>query len=617
MEQHSLHTGQYYTEAVTSRFSILLLTGWPVWAQSTAPYPPPVFPNAGERVIRLKAALPEVEKSLAKWAERRGVPGMSYGVVVDGETVLLGARGMREVPSRAMVETGTAFRIASMTKSFTALAILKLRDEGKLSLDDDVARWVPEVGRFRYPTADTAPLRVRQLLTHSAGFPEDNPWGDQQLGRPADLMTRWLEQGLPWSTVPGTAYEYSNYGFALLGRIVERASGRAYREYVEAEILKPLGMRHSTLEPSEAGAEAAVGYRREGREFREEPSLAHGAFGAMGGLVTTAPDLAKYVAFHVGAWPPRDEPETGPVRRASVREMHQLWRWSGLTVNREAAGALNVRASGYGYGLVVSSTCEFGRVVGHGGGLPGFGSYMLWAPEHGVGMFAMTNLTYAGPAGALGEALQILRKTGALTPREWPVAPVLASTQQALFGLWKQWRQPEAERIAAANLFLDRAAEARRADLEAVKKAVGGGGECRLAGPVRAENWLRGAFDLACGCAGARVRMEFTLAPTTPEPKVQFWSVQAVLPFSPVMQRQASRAVAGKLPAKWKPHFEELRRSYGACKLGEVLAGDGVQNGTAALDCERGRAQISLRLSASGRLEDFGVAKGPGEVCVP
>jgi len=587
--------------------------GLRVCAQSATPYPTPSFSSPGERVAKLKAAWPEVEKSLGQWAEQRGVPGMSYGLVLDGETVLLGARGMREVPSRAAVETGTAFRIASMTKSFTSLAILKLRDEGKLSLDDDVARWVPEVGRSRYPTADTAPLRVRQLLTHGAGFPEDNPWGDQQLGRPAELMTRWLEQGLPWSTAPGTAYEYSNYGFALLGRIVERASGRDYREYVETEILKPLGMTHSTLEPATAGAGAAVGYRREGREFRVEPSLAHGAFGAMGGLVTTAPDLAKYVAFHLNAWPPRDGRETGPVRRSSVREMHQLWRWNGLNVTREAAG-LNVRATGYGYGLVVSSTCQFGHLVGHGGGLPGFGSNMLWAPEYGVGLFAMTNLTYAGPAAALGEALGILRKTGALTPRAWPVAPVLASAQQALFGLWNEWRQPEAEHVAADNLFLDRAADARRADLEELKKSVGG--ECKLAGPVRPENWLRGAFDLECA-SGALVRIEFTLAPTTPEPRVQFWSAQAMLPFSPAMRRQAERAVAGKAPAKWKPRWEELRRGYGACKLGEVLAGDGALTGTAALDCERGRAQMTLRLSASGRLEDFSVAKGPGEVCVP
>lgn len=591
-----------------------MMMGLPVWAQSAVPYPAPGFTNAGDRVAKLKAAWPEVEKSLGKWAEQRGVPGMSYGLVIDGETVLVGARGLREVPSRAAVDAVTPFRIASMTKSFTSLAILKLRDEGKLSLDDEVARWIPEVGRFRYPTADTAPLRVRQLLTHSAGFPEDNPWGDQQLGRTAETMTKWLEQGLPWSTAPGTAYEYSNYGFALLGRIVERASGRVYREYVETEILKPLGMTHSTLEPAEAGAGAAVGYRREGREYRLEPSLPHGAFGAMGGMVTTAPDLAKYVALHVNAWPPRDERETGPVRRSSVREMHQLWRWNNLNVTREAAG-LNARATGYGYGLVVSSTCQFGHLVGHGGGLPGFGSYMLWAPEYGVGLFAMTNLTYAGPAGALNEALQILRKTGALTPRAWPVAPVLASTQQALFGLWKEWRPAEAERIAADNLFLDRAAEARRADLDALKKAVGGG-ECKLAGPVRPENWLRGAFDLECE-RGARVRMEFTLAPTTPEPKVQFWTAQAILPFSPAMKRQAARAVAGKLPAKFKGPFDELRRSYGACKLGEALAGDGALAGTAALECERGRAQMTLRLSASGRLEDFSVAKGPGEVCVP
>src|SRR5207247_8151939 len=100
-------------------------------------------------------------------------------------------------PSNAPVAAGTVFRIASMTKSFTALAILKLRDEGKLSLEDPVSKWLPEFARMELPTHDTAPLRIRQLLSHSAGFPEDNPWGDQQLSASEADLTRWLGLGIP------------------------------------------------------------------------------------------------------------------------------------------------------------------------------------------------------------------------------------------------------------------------------------------------------------------------------------------------------------------------------------------------------------------------------------
>ena len=575
----------------------------------------PVFTDA-QRGAKLKAAIPEIDEVMHKWAQQRGVPGMSWGMVIDGETVAVKTLGMRQWPDKLPVEVGTPFRIASMTKSFTALAILKLRDEGKLSLEDEVGRWIPEVARFRYPTSDTAPIRVRQLLTHSAGFPEDNPWGDQQLGLPFATLTEWLKRGIPFSTPPDTAYEYSNYGFGLLGRLVERASGRQYREYLESEILRPLGMTASTLEPAEA-KEAAVGYRRiGGSDYRAEPSLPHGAFGAMGGLVTTAPDLARYVAFHLAAYPPRDGAETGPVRRASVREMQRIWRYSGLTVRRDQPEfVLAARAGGYGYGLGVASDCRFGQMVSHGGGLPGFGSYMMWLPEYGVGLFGMTNLTYAGPAPALSDAFDVLRRTGALQPREWPPSPALSETQQALFALWNEWKPEEAGRVAANNLFLDKSAAERQAEIAAIKKIVG---RCELAGAVRAENWLRGEFDLTCE-RGSKVRMDITLAPTMPRPTVQYWSARPIQPFSAAMRKAAERVAAGKEKGGgFQTRVEAFTRSYGgACKLGPVLGGDGVRQGTVRLECAKGKADLELGLDERGRVTRLAIGKAAGEACAP
>src|SRR5580692_3800155 len=97
------------------------------------------------------------------------------------------------------------------------------------------------------PTQDTAPLKIRQLLEHSAGLPEDNPWGDQQLAASDADLDAWLQQGLPFSTPPDTRYEYSNYAFALLGRIVTKASGTPYEEYVRKGILTKLHMDSSTF----------------------------------------------------------------------------------------------------------------------------------------------------------------------------------------------------------------------------------------------------------------------------------------------------------------------------------------------------------------------------------
>ena len=152
---------------------------------------------------------------------------------------------VRELKDRAPVTADTVFRIASMTKSFTAMAILKLRDEGKLSLDDAVSRHVPALANLPYPNKDSPEITIRHLLTHSEGFPEDNPWGDRQLAQSDATMRAWMSAGIPFSNAPGVAFEYSNYGFAILGQVVASASGRPYDEYVRDRILLPLGMRAS------------------------------------------------------------------------------------------------------------------------------------------------------------------------------------------------------------------------------------------------------------------------------------------------------------------------------------------------------------------------------------
>src|SRR3954471_13820792 len=143
-------------------------------------YPPPRFTDP-ERVKKLESAVPDIDQIFRAYAAEKRIPGMVWGIVIDGRLAHVSFSGVRDRASREVITPDTAFRIASMTKSFTALAILKLRDEGKLSLEDPVSKWIPEFATMPLPTRDTPPLRVRQILSHSAGFPEDNPWGDQQL----------------------------------------------------------------------------------------------------------------------------------------------------------------------------------------------------------------------------------------------------------------------------------------------------------------------------------------------------------------------------------------------------------------------------------------------------
>jgi len=474
-------------------------------------YPPARFTDP-QRTEKLQSALPAIDQLFREYAAIEKVPGMVWGVVIDGRLVHVASAGVQSRSTNAPLTANTVFRIASMTKSFTALAILKLRDEGKLSLEDPVAKWIPEFGFMEMPTRDSAPIRVRQLMSHSAGLPEDNPWGDQQLGASEAALTQWLRAGIPFSTAPDTRYEYSNYAFGLLGRIVTKAAGQPYEQYVQTQILAKRQMNASTFEYTQVpAANRATGYRlKPDGTYEEEQPLPHGVFGAMGGLLTNANDLGKYVAFHLSAWPPRDDAEAGPVRRSSIREMSHLW----TPANLNAAminGQVRAANSGYGYGLGVRSDCRFQHIVGHGGGLPGFGSYMSWLPEHGVGIFAMATLTYSGPSRPINQAWDALLKTGGLQKREMPASAALNGMRGQIWDLWKKWDDAKANRIAAMNLFLDAPIPERRAVIDKLKSEAGA---CTAAGPVIAENWLRGQFNLTC--AKGAVGVFYTLAPTKP-----------------------------------------------------------------------------------------------------
>jgi CubicO group peptidase (beta-lactamase class C family) len=256
---------------------------------ATDAYPPPRFTDP-QRVKKLESGMPEVDRILSAYATEKKIPGMVWGVVIDGRLAHTGTFGVQDRTSNARVTVRTAFRIASMTKSFTALAILKLRDEGKLSLEDPVSKWIPEFAHMELPTRDTPPLRLRQLMSHSAGFPEDNPWGDQQLSVTDATVDEWLRKGIPFSTPPGTRYEYSNYAFGLLGRVVTKASGVPYEQYMRQEILSKLHMDDTTYEFAQVpAASRAIGYRlKPDGTYSEEPPLPQGSFGSMGGLLTTA-----------------------------------------------------------------------------------------------------------------------------------------------------------------------------------------------------------------------------------------------------------------------------------------------------------------------------------------
>ena len=470
----------------------------------------------------LAAAFTDIDRLFIEFTTQQHVPGAAWGIIIDGELAHAGATGVRDIATKAAVDADTVFRIASMTKSFTAMSILKLRDEGKLSLDDPAEKYVPEMKALAYPTTDAPRITIRHLLSHAEGFPEDNPWGDRQLADTDDQLSQMIKGGIPFSNAPGIAYEYSNYGFAILGRIVSVVSGMKYTDFVTANILKPLGMTSTTLEPATVPANRlAHGYRWEDNMWKNEPLLANGSFGSMGGMLTSVRDLSRYVGVFLSAWPPRDGRETAPIKRSSLREMQQLSRSAPASVVRDQATGVQLNSGGYGFGLRISQSCSFRHIVAHGGGLPGFGTVMTWLPEYGAGIVAFGNLTYTSWGRVATAALERLTKPDGLKPRMPTPAPALTRARDAVSQLIVRWDDARADEIAAENLFLDQSKDRRRAEIDRLRAAVGacapGSGFDDL------PNALRGRWTMSC--EKGKLEVAITLAPTMP-PKVQMLEIR-------------------------------------------------------------------------------------------
>jgi CubicO group peptidase (beta-lactamase class C family) len=355
-------------------------------------YKPAAFIDA-DRLQKTEAAYPLIDQLYKDYAEKNHWPGMVYGIVVDGKLVHTGGSGFTDVSAKIRADAQSDFRIASMSKSLTAMAILKLRDEGKLKLDDPAYLYIPEMKGLHYLTKDATPVTIKNLLTHSAGYPEDNPWGDRQLADTDEELIALYKKGVSFSNNPGLGYEYSNLGFATLGYIIKKVSGKTYEDYITEYILRPLGMTHTYWEYDKVPkTQLAHGYRWLDGKWVEQPLLHDGSYGAMGGLITTAEDFSKYMAVHIAAWPPRDDAETGPVKRSSVREMQYPWDVSFLNATAKTPnGRPCPTVSAYGYGLRWSKDCDTRVYVGHTGGLPGFGSNWVIMPEYGIGVLCFAN----------------------------------------------------------------------------------------------------------------------------------------------------------------------------------------------------------------------------------
>ncbi|GAB3260923.1 serine hydrolase domain-containing protein [Arthrobacter pigmenti] len=367
----------------------------------------------------------------------------------------------------------TAFRIASCTKSFTAAAILMLRDRGLLNLDDNLSDFVPEL--VATPRAEDQPsLTLRMLLTMAGGLGTDDAWADRQESLSNAEFRNMLAAGIRFVSTPGTRFEYSNLGYALLGQVIEAVTNTPFRQVIHSELLGPLALTSTGFDddvPARGGT--AVGFRRGANRWQPEPVTRPGAFSPIGGIFSTAADLSRWAQW-LSAGFSESADDTTVLSPASRREMQQAHRLTGSTNSPPTAPTPGTQ--GYGYGLVVHLHPRHGPIISHSGGYPGFGSHMRWHPGSGLATIALANATYANIAQPAARTLErLLEEHLSDGPRFqleelWPETHAARSDVETLV---KKWDDGLAARILADNARLDEPLERRREQLAAVLEETG------------------------------------------------------------------------------------------------------------------------------------------------
>jgi len=327
---------------------------------------------------------------LVRQAQReKRAPSISAAVLRDGELIYETAVGVADVEADLEATPDTQYRIGSITKTFTAAAIMQLRDAGKLDLEDSLDRHVE--GAAHTPT-------IRRLLSHASGLQretQDDSWLTLRFAPPDELLKTLAEAELVLPS--GARFHYSNLAFALLGIVVERVSGLSYQDYLRERLFEPVGLTRVSFEPEPP---AAKGYLAQpyADGVWDTIGVETGAWASAGQLWATAGDICRWGAF-------LSDPDESVLARASAEEMRTV----------QAIADHERWLSGYGLGLVL--TRDGDRILaGHSGSMPGFIAQLLFSAKEKAAAVALTNESEADIS-ELGVAFL------STTVEEWPVAP--------------------------------------------------------------------------------------------------------------------------------------------------------------------------------------------------
>ena len=351
--------------------------------------PPPSGPPV--KLPDMATAKARLEGRLARLVDEDGFEGV-VRVDIAGQTVMRTGVGLADPVRKVPFTADTQVEMGSIAKSFTAAAILKLKDQGKLGLDDPLSKFIPGV------PADKAGVTLRHLLTHSAGFQHDVAADDVPLDR-AGMEKEALASPLLFA--PGKGWSYSNVGFALLADVVERASGRTYEDFLVDEVLKPVGVNHTG---SNRAYDDALAERTDEGHTIPTDSWGGGPYWAImgdGGLMTTADDMARFrYAFMAGK----------VVSPASVLE---------ATTGGADEGPGAPERYGFGVGLMAHP--RYGRMIWHNGGNPWFTSDFRQLEDQGVFIFVSGN-SRASASDVAGKLLRALFDIPD-PPMDWAATP--------------------------------------------------------------------------------------------------------------------------------------------------------------------------------------------------
>jgi CubicO group peptidase (beta-lactamase class C family) len=269
------------------------------------------------------ARLAILDAWIAETVERRDQPGLSVGIVYDQELIWAKGYGFADVEARRAATPATVYRIASITKLFTATALMQLRDQGKLRLDDRIDTHLPWF-KIKDPFPSDPPLTIWHLMTHLSGLPRGSaglPEGARGFASRDQMIAALPQQELAFPTE--TEFKYSNLGWALAGEIVAKASGEPYATYIERHILEPLGMRSTFVTPQPTTPELATPYSRRlpGKPRRVQSFSDWAGLTPAANMASTVEDLAKFAALQF-----RDEPTAAPpvLSPTTLREMQRI-----------------------------------------------------------------------------------------------------------------------------------------------------------------------------------------------------------------------------------------------------------------------------------------------------